>query len=107
MGDVIEFKAPESGATPKVIATGTHLARADGRPVVIRCRHILGDCCHKCHDFADDGSDPLLTLLNDRLEVVASVCCLKHAEANNRRNKPLRLRPNPDTLSGPAPECIR
>ena len=76
-----------------------------GSRIIIRCRDILGPCCHSCHDYADDGRDPLMTLLNDRLEVVASVCCLKHAEANRRRNRPPVRRSA--VLSFQEGECLR
>ncbi len=109
MGDVLEFKRP-SGSSP-VTDRVTMAPVTTGKPVVMRCRDILGECCHKCHDFADDGVDPLMTLLNKRMEVTHSVCCLKLGEATQRRDNALaqeRLgKPPHPRLMMPTNECIK
>ncbi len=108
MGDVLEFKKP-SGSSPVIVTD--RVTEATGKPVVMRCREIAGECCHKCHDFADDGVDPLMTLLNKRLEVTHSVCCLKFEEATQRRDNALaqeRLgKPPHPRLMMPTNECIK
>ncbi len=107
MGDVLEFK-PSAG-TGKTGSLAT--PEATGKPQVMRCRDIPGECCHKCHDFADDGVEPLLTLLDKRLNVTHSVCCMKFNEAQRRRDNAIAQErlgkaPHP-TLLMPTNECIR
>lgn len=110
MGDVINF--PVTGKGRGVAVTEPVAPTPDtGKPQVMRCRDIPGECCHKCHDFADDGQDPLMTLLDKRLRVTHSVCCLKFAEATQRRDNALaqeRLgKPPHPRLLMPTNECIK
>lgn len=115
MGNILEFK-PRAGEKvevkwpPAAAVTGQTVVD-DGAPIIVRCRDIAGECCHKCHDYADDGVEALLALLDERLRITHSVCCRKHNEAMRRRDFALAQKragkpPNPRILT-PTNECIR